>query len=102
LTASSASCVAARAARIEVLYTLIESLTKDGRDRSLDHKLSDIHIPKGHPDARVIDDIAPVEDEIVLPKTSSGVFNSRPQLAPYGGGQRGPRGTRITRRSWRF
>ena len=67
---------AARAAGIEVLYTVIESLTKDGRDRSLDHKLSNIHIPKGHPGARVIDDIAPRDDDIVLAKTSSGVFNS--------------------------
>ena len=67
---------AARAPGIEVVYTIIESLTKDGRDRSLDHKLSNIHLPKGHPDARVIEDIAPAEDDIVLPKTSSGVFNS--------------------------
>ena len=67
---------AARASGIEVVYTIIESLTKDGRDRSLDHKLSNIHLPKGHPDARVIEDIAPAEDDIVLPKTSSGVFNS--------------------------
>jgi nicotinamidase-related amidase len=67
---------AARAAGIEVIYSIIESLTKDGRDRSLDHKLSNIHLPKGHPDARVIEDIAPAEDDIVLPKTSSGVFNS--------------------------
>jgi biuret amidohydrolase len=67
---------AARASGIEVVYTIIESLTKDGRDRSLDHKLSSIHLPKGHPDARVIEDIAPAEDDIVLPKTSSGVFNS--------------------------
>jgi len=67
---------AARVAGIEVVYTIIESLTKDGRDRSLDHKLSNIHLPRGHPDARVIEDIAPGEDDIVLPKTSSGVFNS--------------------------
>jgi nicotinamidase-related amidase len=66
----------ARAGHIEIVYTIIESLTKDGRDRSLDHKLSDIHLPKGHPDARVVDEIAPAEDDIVLPKTSSGVFNS--------------------------
>ena len=58
-----------RAAKVEVMYTIIESLTKDGRDRSLDHKLSDIHLPKGHPDARVVDEIAPEEDDIVLPKT---------------------------------
>lgn len=42
----------ARAAKVEVIYTIIESLTKDGRDRSLDHKLSDIHLPKGHPYAQ--------------------------------------------------
>jgi nicotinamidase-related amidase len=66
----------ARTGHIEIVYTIIESLTKDGRDRSLDHKLSNIHLPKGHPDARVVDEIAPAEDDIVLPKTSSGVFNS--------------------------
>lgn len=60
----------------EVLHTIIESLTADGRDRSLDHKLSDMHLPKGSPDAQVIDALAPTENEIVLPKTSSGVFNS--------------------------
>ncbi|MEP9315924.1 isochorismatase family cysteine hydrolase [Pseudomonas sp. LABIM340] len=60
----------------EVLHTIIESLTADGRDRSLDHKLSDMHLPKGCPDAQVIDALAPRENEIVLPKTSSGVFNS--------------------------
>jgi len=66
----------ARAGRIEIVYTIIESLTKDGRDRSLDHKLSNIHLAKGHFGARVIDDISPADDDIVLPKTSSGVFNS--------------------------
>ena len=65
-----------RTARIEVLYTVIESLTPDGRDRSLDYKISGIHVPKGSPDARVLDAIAPAPDEIVLPKTSSSVFIS--------------------------
>ncbi|MFV3372245.1 isochorismatase family cysteine hydrolase [Pseudomonas sp. NY15435] len=60
----------------EVLHTIIESLTADGRDRSLDHKLSDMHLPKGSPDAQVIYELEPRENEIVLPKTSSGVFNS--------------------------
>lgn len=67
---------AMRGAGQNVLHTIIESLTADGRDRSLDHKLSDMHLPKGHPDAQVIDALAPAENEIVLPKTSSGVFNS--------------------------
>jgi len=65
-----------RGAGQNVLHTLIESLTADGRDRSLDHKLSDMHLPKGSPQARIIDDLTPTENEVVLPKTSSGVFNS--------------------------
>ena len=65
-----------REVRQNVLHTIIESLTADGRDRSLDHKLSDMHLPKGSTQARIIDDLTPVENEIVLPKTSSGVFNS--------------------------
>jgi ureidoacrylate peracid hydrolase len=67
---------ACRRGGIEVLYTVIESLTRDGRDRSLDYKISGLHAPKGSWDARVIDAIAPAEDEIVLPKTSSSVFIS--------------------------
>lgn len=67
---------AVREARQNVLHTIIESLTADGRDRSLDHKLSDMHLPKGSYQAGVIDELTPIENEIVLPKTSSGVFNS--------------------------
>jgi ureidoacrylate peracid hydrolase len=67
---------ACRRARIEVLYTVIENLTKDGRDRSLDYKISGLDVPKGSWDARVLDAIAPGEDEIVIPKTSSSVFIS--------------------------
>ncbi|MGH6899201.1 MAG: isochorismatase family cysteine hydrolase [Geminicoccaceae bacterium] len=67
---------ACRAAGIEVMYTVIESLTRDGRDRSLDYKITGFHVPKGSWDARVLDAIAPAEDEIVLPKTSSSVFIS--------------------------
>jgi ureidoacrylate peracid hydrolase len=65
-----------RAAGIEVMYTVIESLTKDGRDRSLDYKISGFNVPRGSWDAQVIDTLAPGEDEIVLPKTSSSVFVS--------------------------
>ena len=67
---------ACRRGGIEVLYTVIESLTRDGRDRSLDYKISGIHVPKGSWDARVLEEIAPTEDEIVIPKTSSSVFIS--------------------------
>lgn len=67
-----------RAARLEVIYTVIENLTEDGRDRSRDYKLSGISVPKGSWEAQVIAEVAPARDEIVLPKTSSSVFNSTP------------------------
>ena len=65
-----------RDARIEVMYTTIESLTRDGRDRSLDYKITGFNVPRGSNDGKVIDEIAPGDDEIVLPKTSSSVFVS--------------------------
>lgn len=67
---------ACRAAGVEVLYSTIESLTRDGRDRSLDYKITGFNVPKGSWDGRVIEAIAPAEDEIWLPKTSSSVFVS--------------------------
>ena len=67
---------ACRRAGIEILYTVIENLTKDGRDRSLDYKISGLDVPRGSWEARVLDAIAPSGDEIVLPKTSSSVFIS--------------------------
>jgi biuret amidohydrolase len=67
---------AARKAGIEVIYTTIESLTQDGRDRSLDHKISRLHFPKGSNGAKIIPAVGPVGDEIHIPKTSSGIFNS--------------------------
>jgi nicotinamidase-related amidase len=65
-----------RSAGGEVMYTVMENYTRDGRDRSLDYKLSRFFIAKGSWDAKVLDAIAPGDDDIVLPKTSSGVFNS--------------------------
>ena len=65
-----------RRARIEVTYTVIESLTADGRDRSLDYKITGFNVPKGSYDARVVDALEPAGDEIIFPKTSSSVFIS--------------------------
>ena len=65
-----------RKAEIEVLYTVMESLTLDGRDRSLDYKISGFNIPKGSWHGKVLNEICPINDEIVLPKTSSNVFVS--------------------------
>jgi nicotinamidase-related amidase len=65
-----------RAAQLEVIYTVIEALTGDGRDLSLDYKLSNFRFAKGSHEAQVLAEIAPQRDEIVLAKTSSSVFNS--------------------------
>lgn len=67
---------AARANGVEVIHTIIQSLTEDGRDRSLDHKLTPIHVAPSRPEGLPVPSLAPAGDEILLPKTSSGVFNS--------------------------
>jgi nicotinamidase-related amidase len=67
---------AAREAGVEVIYTVIEALTEDGRDRSLDHKRSDFLIPRGSPGGEVMPQIAPQGDEMVIPKSASGIFNA--------------------------
>lgn len=67
---------ACRAAQVEVIYTVIEALTRDGRDRGLDYKITGFLVPRGSSDGRVIDAIQPGEDEIVLKKSASSVFNA--------------------------
>jgi nicotinamidase-related amidase len=67
---------AARASGAEVVFTVIQSLTRDGRDRSLDYKQTGFHFPPGSREAEVCDELAPGPDEVVLPKTSSSLFNS--------------------------
>lgn len=58
------------------MFTVIQSLTADGRDRGLDYIISGFHVPPGSWDAQVLEAIKPIDDEIILPKTSSSVFNS--------------------------
>lgn len=67
---------ACRRARIEIIHTVVENLTQDGRDRSLDHKICGLDVAKGSWEAQVIDPLAPGPDEILLRKTSSSVFIS--------------------------
>lgn len=66
----------ARKNDIEVLYTTIESLTYDGRDRGLDYKISGFNIPKDAKDAKIAKEIKPIKDEIIFKKTSSSPFIS--------------------------
>ena len=62
--------------KVEVIYTVIESYTKDGRDRGIDYKISGIFCAKNSKEAEILDEIKPLDNEIIIPKTSSSVFNS--------------------------
>lgn len=68
--------LAARKLGIENIYIIIESLTLDGRDRGIDHKASFINNPRGSWDAKVIDEVAPAADDIIVRKTASGPFGT--------------------------
>jgi ureidoacrylate peracid hydrolase len=63
-----------RGAGREVLFVRIESRTHEGRDRSADHVRRNIHFPPGSPEGRILDELAPLPDEIVLSKTSDSAF----------------------------
>ena len=67
---------ASRESGAEVMFTNIESLTLDGRERGLDYKITGFLIPKGSKEAQTLEAIKPINDEIVIPKSSSSVFNS--------------------------
>jgi len=64
-----------RAAEMEVVHVKTESLTNDGRDRGSAAKRHGTHVRPGTRSADILDEIAPVGDEIVVAKTCSGVFN---------------------------
>jgi ureidoacrylate peracid hydrolase len=67
---------ACRGAGVEVVFTTVECYTLDGRDRSLDYKVSGIFAAKGSWEAQVIDELKPLPNEISIPKMSSSVFMS--------------------------
>jgi nicotinamidase-related amidase len=67
---------ASRKAGVEVLFTTVECYTLDGRDRSLDYKVSGIFAAKGSWEAEVLDELKPLPNEISIPKMSSSVFMS--------------------------
>ena len=62
--------------KLEVIHTRIQSLTRDGRDRSPGHKRLKLHAPPGSKEAEFLPEIAPKGDELIINKTASGVFNA--------------------------
>lgn len=61
---------------LEVIHTRIQSLTQDGRDRGPGHKRLGLHAAPGSKEAEFLEQVAPNDDEIVINKTASGVFNA--------------------------
>ncbi|ETV91256.1 hypothetical protein H310_14110 [Aphanomyces invadans] len=55
---------------MEIVYATIESMTKNGRDRSRAHKVAGIHVAKHSFDAKVLESVAPTDYDIVIPRTA--------------------------------
>lgn len=65
-----------RQREFEIVHTRIQSLTEDGRDRSLEHKRLGLHAPPSSQLAEFLDQVKPEKNEVVLNKTASGAFVS--------------------------
>lgn len=65
-----------RESGLEVIHTRIQSLTPDGRDRSPGHKRLGLHAAPGSREAEFLSPVRPLEGEVVINKTASGVFSS--------------------------
>ena len=60
---------------IEVMFVRIAALTKDCRDVSPMHKRLKLLAPKGSKEAEILDEIKPLENEVLITKGCSGAFN---------------------------
>ena len=59
-----------------VSHTKMESMLEDGKDRSLQHKILNIHASPGSREGMFVDSLQPRKGELVFPKTASCPFNS--------------------------
>ena len=70
-----------RSRNLEVCFATIQCRTKDGRERSLDHKATgynELLLPPGDPRAEIVPQLKPREDEIVVAKTTDSVLTGSP------------------------
>lgn len=65
-----------RRAGVQVVYPRIASLVKDCREVSIEHKRIKLLAPAGSRESEILDEIKPLENEIVISKGASGVFNA--------------------------
>jgi nicotinamidase-related amidase len=66
---------ACRAAGIEVIYSRIQSMSADGRDRGGAHKDLRIFCAPGSREAEILEELAPLPNDLVFSKTSGSSFN---------------------------
>ena len=66
----------ARKVGLEVIHVRVASQTEDGRDSTLRYKALGLRTPRDSVDAQIMPEVAPQEDELVVSKTTSSVFNS--------------------------
>jgi len=66
---------ACRSTGIEVIFSRIQSMSADGRDRGGAHRDLKIFCPPGSRDAQILDELAPLPGELVFSKTSGSSFN---------------------------
>ncbi|MGI6755173.1 MAG: cysteine hydrolase family protein [Atopobiaceae bacterium] len=62
-----------RSRNLEVIFAKIQSMTKNGRERSLDHRASgynDLLLTPGDPLAEIVPELQPLNDEMVITKTT--------------------------------
>jgi ureidoacrylate peracid hydrolase len=69
---------ACRERGMEVIFARIEAHTRDGREVLPGYRLSGLLVPKGSPEAEILPEVAPLDNEIVLSKNSSSAFSSTP------------------------
>ena len=64
--------------RIEVIFVINQSWTKDGRDLSPSYKTKGAKCVPGSKEVQILEELKPVGDEIVLNKLSTSAFASSP------------------------
>lgn len=67
---------ACRQKGIEVIHIRIANRTRDGRDGIPIISGRGVSVPEDSKEAQILEELAPVGDEIVISKTSAGAFNS--------------------------
>ena len=70
-----------RAKGMEVCFAVIQSVTPDGRERSLDHRATgynELLLPPGAPAAEIVPELSPLPGELVVSKTTDSALTGTP------------------------